>query len=121
MVNCLRTTYHRDIPIDPNMNLELDLGFDSLSRVELFGQAENQLNTHIDEERAARIFTLAESLGGVETLIEHPASMTHTGVPPATRAAAGITDRLLPQSPEYPLALSSLFLPYPFGLPQSAV
>src|SRR6185369_10053092 len=47
-------------PLDPTMTLELDLGFDSLSRVELLGQAEGQLGTHIDEERAARIFTLAD-------------------------------------------------------------
>jgi len=42
-----------------------------------------------------KLATLAVSLGGVETLIEHPASMTHTGVPPADRAAAGITDDLV--------------------------
>jgi cystathionine gamma-lyase len=39
-----------------------------------------------------RIFACAESLGGVESLIEHPAIMTHATVPPATRAALGITD-----------------------------
>jgi methionine-gamma-lyase len=38
---------------------------------------------------------LAVSLGGVETLIEHPASMTHAGVPRAEREAAGITDGLV--------------------------
>jgi methionine-gamma-lyase len=41
------------------------------------------------------IATLAVSLGGVETLIEHPASMTHTGVPIADRLAAGISDDLV--------------------------
>jgi cystathionine gamma-lyase len=39
-----------------------------------------------------RVFTLAESLGGVESLIEHPAIMTHASVPPATRAKLGIVD-----------------------------
>ncbi len=39
-----------------------------------------------------RIFALAESLGGVESLIEHPAIMTHASVPPETRAALGIAD-----------------------------
>lgn len=39
-------------------------------------------------------FTLAESLGGVESLIAHPASMTHAGMAPEARAAAGITDVL---------------------------
>ncbi len=42
-----------------------------------------------------QIATLAVSLGGIESLIEHPASMTHTGVPIADRVAAGITDDLV--------------------------
>ncbi|HXI21369.1 MAG TPA: PLP-dependent aspartate aminotransferase family protein, partial [Gemmatimonadales bacterium] len=42
-----------------------------------------------------RIFTLAESLGGVESLIGHPASMTHAAVPPELREAMGLTDSLV--------------------------
>jgi cystathionine beta-lyase/cystathionine gamma-synthase len=42
-----------------------------------------------------RVFTLAESLGGVESLIEHPAIMTHASVPPDLRARRGITDSLI--------------------------
>lgn len=42
-----------------------------------------------------RVATLAVSLGGVETLIEHPASMTHAGVPRPARIEAGITDGLV--------------------------
>jgi cystathionine gamma-lyase len=45
--------------------------------------------------KATKIFTLAESLGGVESLIEHPARMTHLSVDPAVRQALGITDNLL--------------------------
>lgn len=45
--------------------------------------------------RALKIFTLAESLGGVESLAEHPASMTHASVPAAERAARGIGDGLV--------------------------
>lgn len=41
------------------------------------------------------IFTLAESLGGVESLIEHPAIMTHATIPPEQRAALGIGDGLI--------------------------
>ncbi len=41
---------------------------------------------------ALRVFTLAESLGGVESLIEHPAIMTHASVPPENRAKLGIAD-----------------------------
>jgi cystathionine gamma-lyase len=42
-----------------------------------------------------QIFTLAESLGGVESLIEHPAIMTHASIPPAQRARLGISDSLV--------------------------
>ena len=44
---------------------------------------------------AARVFTLAESLGGVESLIEHPAIMTHASVPADRRAELGIDDGLV--------------------------
>jgi len=50
----------------------------------------------LDESRrflsACKIFTLAESLGGVESLIEHPAIMTHASVPPENRKKLGIVD-----------------------------
>lgn len=42
-----------------------------------------------------RLFTLAESLGGVESLIEHPAIMTHASIPAETRARIGISDGLI--------------------------
>lgn len=42
-----------------------------------------------------QLFTLAESLGGVESLIEHPALMTHGSIPPAKRASIGISDALV--------------------------
>lgn len=42
-----------------------------------------------------RLFTLAESLGGVESLVCHPATMTHASVPPERRAAIGIGDGLV--------------------------
>ncbi|MGZ3180859.1 MAG: trans-sulfuration enzyme family protein [Telluria sp.] len=41
------------------------------------------------------VFTLAESLGGVESLIEHPALMTHATIPPVQRAALGISDSFI--------------------------
>jgi cystathionine beta-lyase/cystathionine gamma-synthase len=42
-----------------------------------------------------RVFSLAESLGGVESLISHPASMTHASVEPARRAELGITEGMV--------------------------
>ncbi|HOQ89451.1 MAG TPA: PLP-dependent transferase, partial [Candidatus Hydrogenedentes bacterium] len=44
---------------------------------------------------AVKLFTLAESLGGVESLIEHPWTMTHVSMPEEARAAAGITEDLI--------------------------
>jgi cystathionine gamma-lyase len=41
------------------------------------------------------VFALAESLGGVESLVDHPAIMTHASVPKATREAIGLTDQLI--------------------------
>lgn len=53
----------------------------------------------LDEARkflsSSKLFTLAESLGGVESLIEHPAIMTHASVPPEIRQQIGIHDNLV--------------------------
>jgi len=58
-----------------------------------------ELDTDIDGARrfleACEVFTLAESLGGVESLIEHPALMTHASIPPERRAELGIGDGLI--------------------------
>jgi len=57
------------------------------------------LDTDVDGARRflerVRLFTLAESLGGVESLIEHPALMTHAAVPEAERRALGFEDGLV--------------------------
>jgi cystathionine gamma-lyase len=45
--------------------------------------------------KSLRIFTCAESLGGVESLAEHPAIMTHASIPPDRRRALGISDGLI--------------------------
>jgi cystathionine gamma-lyase len=45
--------------------------------------------------RALRIFACAESLGGVESLAEHPASMTHASLPESSRKALGIGEGLV--------------------------
>jgi cystathionine gamma-synthase len=44
---------------------------------------------------ALRLFSVAESLGGVESLVAHPASMTHRAMTPAAQQAAGISAQLL--------------------------
>jgi cystathionine gamma-synthase len=67
------------------------LGFGAMLSFELAAEPE-QVRSFLD---ALEIFTLAESLGGTESLIAHPASMTHAAMAPEARAAAGIDDRLL--------------------------
>ena len=66
-------------------------GFGAMISFELHDQeaAVRRLLPHL------RLFTLAESLGGVESLVAHPATMTHAAMDPGARARAGITDGLL--------------------------
>ena len=42
-----------------------------------------------------KVFTLAESLGGVESLVNHPATMTHGSIPKEIREEVGVVDNLL--------------------------
>ena len=49
--------------------------------------------------KSRRYFTLAESLGGVKSLISHPATMTHASIPAETRAELGLSDTLIRLSP----------------------
>jgi cystathionine beta-lyase/cystathionine gamma-synthase len=63
------------------------------------GMISAELNGTLDDARRflerCQLFALAESLGGVESLIEHPALMTHGSVPADVRAALGISDTLV--------------------------
>jgi cystathionine beta-lyase/cystathionine gamma-synthase len=63
------------------------------------GMISAELNGTLDDARRflerCQLFALAESLGGVESLIEHPALMTHGSVPVDVRAALGISDTLV--------------------------
>jgi cystathionine beta-lyase len=45
--------------------------------------------------KKVEIFSLAESLGGVESLIGHPATMTHASIPKAEREQSGVVDSLI--------------------------
>lgn len=66
-------------------------GYGSLLSFELKGGAEK---TPVFVEKL-KIFTLAQSLGGTESLISHPTTMTHAGISAQARQAAGISDQLL--------------------------
>lgn len=63
------------------------------------GMVTFELKGGIDAARAfvktLKVFALAESLGGVESLCDHPAIMTHASVPPEARAALGVSDGLI--------------------------
>ena len=63
------------------------------------GMISLELEGGLEESRrflqALRLFTLAESLGGVESLAEHPALMTHASIPPEVRRGLGIGDSLI--------------------------
>ena len=65
-------------------------GFGGMISIEL--ENRERVKTMLDR---MRLFSLAESLGGVESLISHPASMTHASVEPERRAALGITEGLV--------------------------
>ena len=85
--------YYPGLPSHPQHTLarkQMPRGFGGMISIELKGT--------LDDSRRflehCRIFALAESLGGVESLIEHPAIMTHASVPAAARAQLGISDTL---------------------------
>ena len=63
------------------------------------GMVSFEINENINEVNAflrrVKIFALAESLGGVSSLIEHPATMTHASMPKEHRERVGITDKLI--------------------------
>lgn len=66
-------------------------GFGGMVSFELAGSLEDVHRVL----RGVKVFALAESLGGVESLIDHPVSMTHASMDPSLRAAAGITESII--------------------------
>ncbi len=88
----VRKVYYPGLPDHPQHALACRQmrGFGGMISIELGDAA---LARHVVER--TRVFALAESLGGVESLIGHPASMTHASVPLALRQAMGLTDSLV--------------------------
>lgn len=84
--------YYPGLPSHPQHELAKRQmrGFGGMISIEL-GDA-NRARRFVE---ATRLFSLAESLGGVESLIGHPASMTHASVPPELRRKMGLTDSLV--------------------------
>lgn len=84
--------YYPGLPDHPQYQLACSqmLGFGGMISLEL--GALSKARAFVEH---TRIFALAESLGGVESLVGHPASMTHASVPPNMRQAMGLTDGLV--------------------------
>lgn len=60
-----------------------------------FALADDRVEAAMTLLKGTEVFTLAESLGGVESLIEHPATMTHASIPKEERERAGLLDSLI--------------------------
>lgn len=90
--NDILAVHYPGLPSHPQHDIakrQMD-GFGGMISIEL-GSLERAVNF----TKKLRVFTLAESLGGVESLVCHPVSMTHGSVPPEQRARLGITDGLV--------------------------
>jgi cystathionine beta-lyase/cystathionine gamma-synthase len=88
----VRHVYYPGLPTHPQHDLACRQmsGFGGMISFELGDLARAR---HVVER--TRLFALAESLGGVESLVGHPASMTHASVPREMREAMGLTDGLV--------------------------
>jgi len=88
----VQRVYYPGLPDHPQHDLALRQmsGFGGMISLELGSAARARVFVE-----STRIFALAESLGGVESLVGHPASMTHASVPKAMREAMGLTDGLV--------------------------
>ncbi|MFC3393599.1 cystathionine gamma-synthase [Brenneria rubrifaciens] len=89
----VKKLYHPSLPQNPGHEIACrqQSGFGAMLSFELDGDEET-LRRFLEP---LELFTLAESLGGVESLISHAATMTHAGMSPEARAAAGISETLL--------------------------
>jgi cystathionine beta-lyase/cystathionine gamma-synthase len=90
----VQQVYYPGLPSHPQHELacrQMPGGFSGMLSFELAGG----LPAAKEVVRCTRLFTLAESLGGVESLIELPAAMTHASLPPERRAEIGIADGLI--------------------------
>jgi len=89
----VRAVHYPGLPGHPGHALAArqQQGFGAMLSFELHGGQE-RVAAFVD---GLRFFSLAESLGGVESLIAHPASMTHAAMAPEARRTAGIADSLL--------------------------
>jgi cystathionine gamma-synthase len=89
----VKRVYYPGLPAHPGHEIakRQQSGFGAIVTIEVAGGIEGAKKF----SEALELFSLAESLGGVESLIAHPATMTHAAMAPEARAAAGLVDGLL--------------------------
>ena len=89
----VKAVYYPGLPDHPDHDVarRQQSGFGAIVTLELEGGVE-AVKRFV---KGLQFFSLAESLGGVESLVAHPASMTHAAMAPEARAAAGLVDGLL--------------------------
>jgi len=89
----VKAVYYPGLPSDPNHSTaqKQQDGFGAMLSFELKGDIKT-VDTFV---RSLKLFRLAQSLGGTESLINHPATMTHVAMGPEARVKAGVGDELL--------------------------
>jgi cystathionine gamma-synthase len=89
----VKTVYYPGLSSHPQHELakSQQLGFGAMLSFDLVGDVE-QSKIFVQE---VSLFCLAESLGGVESLVAHPATMTHAGMEESARLTAGISNSLI--------------------------
>jgi cystathionine gamma-synthase len=89
----VKRVYYPGLPGHPGHDIakRQQTGFGAIVTLEVEGGIEGARRF----SEALELFSLAESLGGVESLVAHPATMTHAAMVPEARAAAGLVDGLL--------------------------
>ena len=89
----VKRVYYPGLPNHPGHDIarRQQTGFGAIVTLEVAGGIDGARRF----SEALELFSLAESLGGVESLVAHPATMTHAAMAPEARAAAGLVDGLL--------------------------
>jgi cystathionine beta-lyase len=90
----VQTAYYPGLPTHPNYEIakKQALAFGGIVSFNLKNDTEEAAERVVCN---TRIFRLAESLGGIKSLINHPAKMTHQSIPRETRRSAGVSDSLI--------------------------
>ena len=90
----VESVYWPGLKDHPNHHIAIEQ-MDDFGGMLSFSTKGNDYEKAIDFTRRLEVFTLAESLGGVESLCGHPASMTHAAIPKSEREKVGIVDSLI--------------------------